>query len=173
MSNIGGNEEKKRIARQLLASYASKFDINVISTTEIMNLRRRNEEIILVDVRDKDEMDVSVIPGSISKEKFLQDYELSLSKSHLIVPYCTIGYRSGVFATELRARGFTNVSNGEGVLLWTFDQENLVTTDLEGNQVITQNVHTYHDSFNYIADNYNAVYYPTLRVINDNTCNAL
>ncbi|CAE7573245.1 PPR4, partial [Symbiodinium sp. CCMP2456] len=45
----------------------------------------------------------------------------------LVVPYCTVGYRSGVYAKELMDKhGLQNVRNGEGVIMWTFDGSGLV-----------------------------------------------
>lgn len=48
-------------------------------------------DMILVDVREEAEMDVSVIPFSISKAKFERDLKNNLDKNVRIVPYCTIG----------------------------------------------------------------------------------
>jgi len=73
-----------------------------------------NEEYILIDVRSKEERDVSVIPGSISLQQFEDDI-IGKTKSNTnnnitvlanpnlhVVTYCTIGYRSGVEARRLR-----------------------------------------------------------------------
>ncbi|CAN0412274.1 unnamed protein product, partial [Laminaria digitata] len=39
----------------------------------------------------------------------------------VVVPYCTVGYRSGVYAKKLLDLGYPSVRNGEGVVLWTHD----------------------------------------------------
>jgi len=46
-----------------------------------------------------------------------------------VVPYCTVGYRSGLYGRELmQLHGLParSVRNGEGVLMWTFDGGDLV-----------------------------------------------
>lgn len=45
----------------------------------------------------------------------------------LVVPYCTVGYRSGLYCRDLvRVHGLRHVRNGEGVIMWTFDGDGLV-----------------------------------------------
>ena len=47
--------------------------------------------------------------------------------SPLVVPYCTVGFRSGLYAKDLlEQHGLQNVRNGEGVIMWTFDGNGLV-----------------------------------------------
>ena len=71
-----------------------------------------------MDVRSDSERNVSTIPGSISREDF-ESRELQSLKGRCVVPYCTIGVRSGRYALRLKKSGFTDVHNGEGVLLWS------------------------------------------------------
>uniref|UniRef100_A0A0G4H6V2 Rhodanese domain-containing protein n=1 Tax=Chromera velia CCMP2878 TaxID=1169474 RepID=A0A0G4H6V2_9ALVE len=90
---------------------------------------------VLVDVRDEEERRVSVIPGSFSKDEFEREVAGLTEESQLktttedakepfdpsavrVVPYCTIGYRSGLCVRDLKVRGFTQSRNGEGVILW-------------------------------------------------------
>ncbi|CAE7200726.1 unnamed protein product, partial [Symbiodinium necroappetens] len=76
------------------------------------------------------EMEVSMIPGSVTKEHFESQLLPGLRAADpqpLVVPYCTVGYRSGVYAKELMDKhGLQNVRNGEGVIMWTFDGSGLV-----------------------------------------------
>ncbi len=44
----------------------------------------------------------------------IPEFVRALSKDTPIVTYCSVGYRSSKLATELQAKGFTNVRNLEG-----------------------------------------------------------
>jgi predicted sulfurtransferase len=61
---------------------------------------------------------VSTIPNSLSREDF-EAVELGPLKARCVVPYCTVGVRSGRYAMRLRRSGFSDVHNGEGILLWS------------------------------------------------------
>ena len=75
-----------------------------------------------------------------------------------IVCYCTIGFRSGLFAKKLEGRGIP-ASNLKGSLLaWTYEQGQLV--DAAGES--TKQVHTYGRRWALAADGYQAVYYRSL-----------
>ena len=75
-----------------------------------------------------------------------------------IVCYCTIGFRSGLFAKKLGGRGIP-ASNLKGSLLaWTYEQGELV--DAAGGS--TKQVHTYGRRWALAADGYQAVYYRSL-----------
>ncbi|CAM9184401.1 unnamed protein product [Pylaiella littoralis] len=39
----------------------------------------------------------------------------------VVVPYCTVGYRSGEYAKKLIDLGYPSVKNSEGVVLWTHE----------------------------------------------------
>lgn len=74
-----------------------------------------------------------MIPGAVTKEVFESEVLPQLKASEaaeaapLVVPYCTVGYRSGIYAKELvEQHGLQNVRNGEGVIMWTFDGNGLV-----------------------------------------------
>ena len=67
-------------------------------------LRSAQEKVwVVIDVRDDDERQVSVLPGAISSEKFLER-EDRVSNIPMLV-YCTIGGRSGVCVEDLIADG--------------------------------------------------------------------
>merc|ERR1719469_909914 len=72
-----------------------------------------------------------MIPGAVTREVFEEEVLPTLKEekatSPLIVPYCTVGYRSGLYCKELvDDHGLPSVRNGEGVILWTFDGDGLV-----------------------------------------------
>jgi rhodanese-related sulfurtransferase len=74
-----------------------------------------SDQVLLVDVRDQEEFDVSHLKGAIREKN--QD---SLTKiigngsPKTIVLYCSVGYRSSALAAQLQAQGFENVYNLKG-----------------------------------------------------------
>ncbi|MBD2551095.1 MPT-synthase sulfurylase [Microcystis elabens FACHB-917] len=67
--------------------------------------RPKGRPAVLVDVREPHERRVSMLPGAIAKEDF--ERNSARYRSWLVVPYCTIGLRSGLYTRELRGWGFT------------------------------------------------------------------
>ncbi|GAQ89088.1 hypothetical protein KFL_004860060 [Klebsormidium nitens] len=70
-----------------------------ISGAELKDLPR--DSYILVDVRSEAERNVSMIPGSITKEEFEKRFDEL--KDQDIVVYCAIGGRSGTYCKQLLA----------------------------------------------------------------------
>ena len=71
---------------------------------------------LLLDVRSKEEFEVSHLSGShrfVSVEQVRNDL---LDAAQSIVVYCSVGYRSSAVAEKLRAAGLNNVWNLEGSL---------------------------------------------------------
>ncbi|CAE7943853.1 unnamed protein product, partial [Symbiodinium sp. KB8] len=123
-------EDALRAAADFASKAGSQQAAPLLPTTELRQRLEKGEDVVLVDVRCKEEMDVSMIPGSVTKEHFESQLLPGLRAADpqpLVVPYCTVGYRSGVYAKELMDKhGLQNVRNGEGVIMWTFDGSGLV-----------------------------------------------
>jgi rhodanese-related sulfurtransferase len=84
---------------------------------------------VLLDVRTKEEWDVSQIPGArrVDPNAPIEKANSGISKETPIVTYCAVGYRSGALATKLREAGFTNVRNLEGsIFQWANEHRPLV-----------------------------------------------
>jgi rhodanese-related sulfurtransferase len=94
-------------------------------------------DFVLVDVRSEPEVKVSVIPGAITKAQFEKDREKYRGRT--VIPYCTVGGRSGAYAKQLAKEGVT-VKNYKGSILEWVNNELPVVT-LEGKP--TNRVHTY------------------------------
>ena len=94
-------------------------------------------DFVLVDVRSENETGVSVIPGAITLKQFEANKEQY--RQRLVIPYCTVGGRSGSYAKQLEKDGF-EVKNYKGSILeWIKHDLPLVT--LKGEP--TRQVHTY------------------------------
>jgi rhodanese-related sulfurtransferase len=84
---------------------------------------------VLLDVRTKDEWEVSHIPGArrMDPDAPIEKAHSGIAKETPIVTYCAVGYRSGVLATKLHEAGFTNVWNLEGsIFQWANEHRPLV-----------------------------------------------
>jgi rhodanese-related sulfurtransferase len=78
--------------------------------------RPRGRPAVLVDVREPQERQVSMLPGAISRQDFERDS--ARYRSWLVVPYCTIGLRSGLYTRKLRGQGFEARNLAGSVLAW-------------------------------------------------------
>lgn len=94
-------------------------------------------DFVLVDVRSDAEVNVSVIPGAITKAQYEKNAKLYENKT--VIVYCTVGGRSGAYAKQLAANG-VKVKNYKGSILQWVNAE-LPLQTLDGNP--TNRVHTY------------------------------
>lgn len=143
-------EEVVRI-REMYDGYRQGFpNTPGISAEELMSLRPEGS-LVIVDVREPEEQQVSMIPGAIRAKDFEAARETY--RDSQIVVYCTIGARSGRYAAELLEDGF-EVRNLEGsILSWTHAGGALV-----GPSGPTKEVHVYGPTWNLAADGYHAVW---------------
>lgn len=74
----------------------------------------KRDQPVLLDVRTKAEYDVSHIHGAQRVEPGSEASAISLAKDKPVVTYCSVGYRSGAFATRLQEAGYENVQNMSG-----------------------------------------------------------
>ena len=96
---------------------------------------------VVVDVRSNAEINVSVIPGAITKAQYEQNRRQY--QGRLVIPYCTVGGRSGAYAKQLAKAG-AKVKNYQGSILKWVDAGLPVVT-LDGKP--TNRVHTYSDRY--------------------------
>jgi sodium/bile acid cotransporter 7 len=98
--------------RSMYARYAKRFkEVAAILPGEALE-----KKAVFVDVRPPEETEVSVIPGAVLRSEFEEREDAY--RDRLIVPYCTIGYRSGKYARRLQRRGFRVRNLLGGVLMW-------------------------------------------------------
>ncbi|MCB0630060.1 MAG: rhodanese-like domain-containing protein [Saprospiraceae bacterium] len=128
------NEEFDKKVESLLL-----FSVPVIGVEELNNIQ---SEVHIFDAREKEEFEVSHIPGAV----FLgyQDFDpsvlQSVPKNDKIVLYCSVGYRSEKIGEKLKQLGYTQVYNLYGSLFeWANRDYPLV--DKKGKP--TKKIHTY------------------------------
>ncbi len=88
-----------------------------------------DSSVIYLDARELNEYKVSKIEGAIWVG--YNDFNLSrvekIDKNQPIIVYCSIGYRSEKVTEQLKANGFTNVSNMlGGIFEWANYNNNIV-----------------------------------------------
>jgi len=107
------------------------FSSFAISTKEAAERLQGNPPPILIDIREKEEYEVS----HLAKARFIsfRSFEITnlsdLSKEQPIILYCTIGYRSGKIAQRLSKAGYTNVHHIRGGIIQWFNEGREVVFD--------------------------------------------
>ncbi len=107
-------------------------------------------DFVVVDVRSDAEINVSVIPGAITKAQFEKNKQLYEGRT--VIPYCTVGGRSGAYAKQLAGSGM-KVKNYQGSILKWIDA-GLPLVTLDGKP--THRVHT-HSSRYRVPEKYEQV----------------
>lgn len=123
--------QKEKTVFEMYAKYKKDFpEVTDITPKEAMQLLVQKKRVVLVDVRTPEEQRVSMLPGAISRDEFLR--HLDSYRDQVIIGYCTISYRSGKLAQELRREGITMLNLQGGLLAWLH----------EGGQVYSQGMET-------------------------------
>jgi len=93
-----------------------------ITPIELKERRDRGEQLLVLDIREPDELKISVLPDilHIPRGELLDRMdELEARKNDEIVVVCRAGNRSDVIADFLRESGFSRVYNLTGGMnLW-------------------------------------------------------
>lgn len=135
----GADEDEEDARRQreidrMFAEFAPKFPNAPEITAEELakDLRENKRPLVVVDVRTKEEQDVSVIKSAIRKEDF--EALKSEFREHKVVAYCTIGYRSGQYVEKLREENFDAFNLRGSILSWTHAGGELESGDGDGGE---------------------------------------
>jgi rhodanese-related sulfurtransferase len=143
--------QKLNRINELYEKYKRSFpDVPDVSVEELIALRRE-QDVVLVDRREKREQRVSMLPGAIPSGEFEKNIENYKDKT--IVVYCTIGSRSGYYARELIQKGFAAYNLRGGILAWIHAGQQLVS---EGKE--TRRVHVYGRRWDLAPKGYEAVW---------------
>ena len=154
--DVGGDtglsdRQKKTIVYQMYADGKKDFPkVKDLSPQQVMDLMKKGD-LVLVDTRKPAEMQVSMLPGAITKREYL--LEPGRYKNVTVVTYCTISYRSGVFARDMAKQGFAVYNLMGGILAWTLEGGSIY--DPEGKP--TREIHVFGKRWNYAPDGYRTV----------------
>jgi sodium/bile acid cotransporter 7 len=145
-------EEKQVRIDELYEGYKKKFPDAPEITVEALKERLDGPEPpVLVDVREDEEREVSMIPGAISREQFEARRDELAGRE--VVTYCTIGYRSGLYTQKLIDEDWKASNLRGSIVSWTH-----VGGDLVKGDVPTRRVHVYGRKWNLVAEGYEAVW---------------
>jgi len=117
----GGREAR---ALESAAFHCGAFpDVPSVGAAELMALREGDDGAVVVDVRTAAERSVARVPQSLSR----RDFEARLRADAAafagrdVVVMCTVGRRSGAYASKLAARGARcrRVLNSHGVVAYS------------------------------------------------------
>lgn len=144
--------EKKDIVYRMYENY-KRNDFPEVQDVDAKRAQELYEEgkAIFVDIRTPKEMAVSQLPEAVSESEFLKRPEPEYTDK-TIIAYCTISYRSGVFAQKMSKRG-RKVHNLEGGLLAWIHEGGKVFHD--GKE--TRRVHLYGEDWDYPPSGYESV----------------
>lgn len=115
---------------------------HTVPEIQVQQLAADTSGVLLLDAREPREFAVSHLAGAlhVGYDHFkLSTLPDSTAKDHPIVVYCSVGYRSEKVAEQLRAAGFTRVSNLYGGIFEWVNQGNPVV----GDRGTTKRVHAY------------------------------
>ena len=103
-----------KTAQQLIEE--AKARIREVTVAEVMEMRRRGEPFVLVDIRDPNEAMMGMIPGSIhlSRGRLEQHVEAAVPREARVVLYCASGNRSALAAVSLEEMGYRDVASMAG-----------------------------------------------------------
>ena len=142
---------KRKAVYRMYAEYKKDFPaVSDISPQQAMELLNQGA-VVFVDTRRPEEIAVSMLPGAVSKQDFLSRHDQF--KDKIVVGYCTISYRSGVFAREMAEQGIRVVNLQGGILAWIL--EGGVVYDQSGKAV--KRVHVYADRWDYASAGYESI----------------
>ena len=143
--------ERAAAAEKMYLDYHSEFaevpDVAASDLAEWLD----DEKTILVDVRKKKERDVSLIPGSITREEY--ESNADQYEGFRVVSYCTIGYRSGKYTERLLGDGVDAWNLTAGILGWVHSGQ---PVEHEGEQ--SWKVHVYGRQWSLLPGDYEAVW---------------
>lgn len=102
-----------------MATYADllqsvKSEVTIVSLEDLHDRMRANEEVVLVDVREKDEWRQGHVPGAVHVPRGFLEMKIEgvvPNRDTKIVTMCAGGIRSAFAAKALQDMGYTNVES--------------------------------------------------------------
>lgn len=143
---------RKARVYELYAGYKKDFpQAPEISAAHAVALAQQGE-LLPIDVREPAERAVSTLPGAVTAKEYLADPGRFAGKK--AVAYCTIGYRSGVWAAQEAKKGLPVANMAGGLLGWLHAGGTLVDAKEEP----TRTVHVYGRTWDLAPKGFTAVW---------------
>jgi sodium/bile acid cotransporter 7 len=148
--DLSDTDRRQKVA-DMYNGYKKHFPaVPDISAREVMTLMAE-QNAVLIDVREPREQRISMLPGAISEKEFMNDP--ARYADAVKIAYCTISYRSGIFAQKLQKKGIPVYNLRGGLLAWVHDGGNVYTQSGE-----TRRIHVYGRKWNLGPKRYQAVW---------------
>ena len=116
--------QKDHEFRKRIAEVNAKTGARQISAADLQERLKRGERLVILDVREPEEMAVSALPGA--RPAPLDEVGTmplnGIPADATVVTYCTVGYRSGKAAVALERRLGRPVYNLEGGIIEWFNR---------------------------------------------------
>lgn len=100
----------------------AKKEIQEISVDELKRMQQAKEDFILIDVRERDEIERGTIPGAVPLPRGILERDIdqvTTDRNKKLVLYCGGGYRSALAALNLKKMGYkTPISMAGGWKAW-------------------------------------------------------
>jgi len=133
------NEARISALMAMCSKNAPKYPKSVnISVDDLLKLQSEAVVPVIVDVRDPDEIAVSIIPGALTKEHF---EATNVDKGRPIVVYCTVGVRSGFYTERLLEQGYNAFNLNGSIVAYTHKAGTQLVDPHSG--LSTNRVHVY------------------------------
>jgi sodium/bile acid cotransporter 7 len=147
------DKEKRQKVLEMYENYKrSSFpDIDDITPEDALRLLDQGN-LLFVDVRSHDEQEISTLPGAITEKEFRKDP--NAYPDRIIISYCTISYRSGVFANEFKEKGVRILNLKGGLLGWVHEGGVVYDQDKE-----IKLIHVYGKEWDLAPDEYKTVFF--------------
>jgi rhodanese-related sulfurtransferase len=131
---------------QEVNSLISRFSSELISVDQLDTLIQSKSKIVLLDVREKKEFDISHILNSVnidSREFDVDRFLATIDRGQRVIVYCSVGFRSGQVADQILKRGIRVYNLYGGIFEWSNLDKPLVDTTVK----TTHRVHTYNKNW--------------------------
>ena len=99
---------------QLMAE--AKTRIREVTPTQVLDMQARGEPVVLVDIREIQEVNAAKIPGSVHvpRSHLESRIEAQVPRDANVVLYCASGNRSVFAADMLQEMGYANFASMSG-----------------------------------------------------------
>ncbi|MGE3975931.1 MAG: rhodanese-like domain-containing protein [Bdellovibrionales bacterium] len=144
-----GKSQNLSAINSMFENYQKSF--KSVTTVDPADPALNFKEFVIVDARESYEREVSYIPDSISKAEF--DQKRSAYKKNKILVYCTIGYRSGRLANDLKNAGMDAYNLKGGILLWIHSGRGLINKS-----GVSKSVHVFGKKWNLVPPGWTAIW---------------
>lgn len=149
-AGVPEDQANKKAVYRIYNQYKREFPhVQEISVSDAMGLYK-DGKTVFVDLRTPPEMTISALPGAISRDEYLKNPAEFAGK--MVIVYCTISYRSGIFARKMAEKGVALYNLAGGLLAWVHEEGKIY--DAEGE---TKRIHVYGEKWNYPPTGYEAV----------------